>query len=70
MLCIPIQFQAFLKAIQEGGIDLEETEEVKPDYEPGINYDDTWEVENLKARQFEAKIPTTAKWATKKSNTI
>ena len=45
------QFQAFHKAIIEGGIDLSEPEEVKAEYEPGIDYDNKEEVANLLQRQ-------------------
>ena len=34
----------FIKAFEESGIELDEPEEVLPHYEPGIDYDDEFEV--------------------------
>ncbi len=48
------QFQAFKNAVIEGGVELSEPEEVVPDYEPGIDYDDEYELADLRERQARA----------------
>lgn len=47
VLC-PFQYGIFTRAMKESGIELSELEEVKPDYEPGIDYDDEYEVRALR----------------------
>ena len=37
--------------MEEGGIDLQEPDEVQPLYEPGINYDDPEELDDLQRRR-------------------
>ena len=39
-----MQYEEFIKAMKEGGVELSEPEEVVPDYEPGIDYDNDFEV--------------------------
>ena len=51
MCCFCCQYAAFRQAVEEGGIDLEEPEEVQPAYEPGINYDDQEEMDDLQRRR-------------------
>ena len=46
-----LQFQAFQKAMLDGGIELTEPTEVEADYEPGIAYDNQEEVDDLERRQ-------------------
>lgn len=51
------KFQSFISAMEEGGIQFEEPEEYLPPYEPGIDYDNEYEVEDLKRRQKLATCP-------------
>lgn len=46
------KFQSFQKALVDGGIDLSEPEEVVADYEPGIDYSNKEEVDDLHRRQW------------------
>jgi large subunit ribosomal protein L18 len=64
------KFQAFLKAMTTEGVDLKEIRVETADYEPGIDYDDTWECDNLRQRQLEATKKTSAVWGTEKDNRI
>lgn len=44
-----------MEAVSEGGVTLEEPEEVLPEYTPGINYEDQWEVDDLNRRQLKVR---------------
>ena len=46
-----LQYAAFRLALEEGGIDLQEPDEVQPHYEPGINYDNPEELDDLQRRR-------------------
>lgn len=48
------QFNKFVEAMKESGIELEEPDTYVPDYEPGIDYDNEEEVQNLHERQIMA----------------
>ena len=37
--------------MEQGGVDLSEPEEVHPDYEPGIDYNNEYEMQDLERRQ-------------------
>ena len=62
-----LQYTAFLTAIKDGGVDLTELEEVQPDYEPGIDYDDEFDYNDLRRRQKMATEESEVKWGTKDS---
>jgi large subunit ribosomal protein L18 len=46
------KFQAFRDAVVAGGVELSEPEEVQPEYEPGIDYDNAEVVDDLERRQW------------------
>jgi len=46
------QFLAFCNALTAGGVDLSEPEEMKPEYQPGIDYDDAEALADLERRQW------------------
>ena len=46
-----VQLQQFVSAVQAGGVDLEEPDEVEVEYTPGIDYDDAAAVADLTRRQ-------------------
>lgn len=41
------QFTALIKAMQDGGVEFEEIEEIKREYEPGIDYDNEEEFDKV-----------------------
>lgn len=51
LIVLFVQFASFCKAMTSSGIELTEPDEVKPDYEPGIDYDNPDAVESLHHRQ-------------------
>ena len=44
---ILLQYQEFLNAMLEGGVELSEPDVVLPHYEPGIDFDDQYEVNSF-----------------------
>ena len=49
--CFP-QFEIFREAVETGGLELQEPEEVQVAYKPGIDYDDDEELQDLYDRQL------------------
>ncbi len=41
-----LQYQEFVNALVEGGVELTEPEVLKPHYEPGIDFDNQYEVKS------------------------
>ena len=59
-----------MTAVEEGGMEMSEPEEIKADYEPGIDYDDDMEYGDLQRRQEKATKEIPVRWGQKKSHWI
>jgi len=47
-----LQFRVFLDAMMSAGVELREPKEVRPVFEPGIDYSDVEALEDVERRQF------------------